>query len=1348
MSDRDPAPGLQVPARCPPPPWGAAAQSMFAAAQAVARAGGPGLFADLVRDLAGILQAATVFVAVFADEGRTQLRTLAAVLDGRSLANFDYPLVGSPCAQVVGRSFRYVASGVAAEFSPGTIFAAKGMDSYAAFPLNDSAGAPIGLLVAMGRTPVADPALAEALLKIFAGRMVAEIERGRTDDALRALRADAEAGQQRAREALERSAANYRAIFEAAEDAIFIHDWESGAILDVNPKASETYGWPREEFTRLTVADFSSGVPPYTAEQALHFLQLARLGRCPPFEWQRRNRDGSLHWDEVRLKPAQIDGRPHVLAFTRDITDRKAALAALQASEQQYRAIFDSSADSMGLWDEGLRLVDVNRAFTRISGWSRDDVIGQRLQDRAGEPETDRRAELIRAALAGDEGRIEVQVPKKDGSRIDVETRYVPVAFGGRRYALSIARDITERKAALEALRSREEQYRAVFESTSDALVLWDRELTVVDVNPAALQLYGYTREEVVGRGYPATQLPDDYVRERQGWVRRALAGETVHVETTARRVRGDGSSFEIELRVVPFRHRGQLHALAIGRDITERKRAEAALRASEAQYRAIFVASADALILWNSQYRRVDVNPAYERMFGFRRDEVVGRGWEHAGDGDGDGDAYAHPRRELVRRALAGEDCRDELVALRKDGSTIQIEVSATPFRHRGEPHVLAIARDITERKRAESALRASEEQYRAVFDASTDALTLWDSRLCRVDVNLAYTRLYGWTRDEVIGRGFEFPPFSDEHQRLRADLVHRALAGETVRAEHDVIGKGGRRRLAEVHAIPFRHHGEPHALVIARDITDRKHAEAALRASEERYRAIFDGSADALLLWDAEPKVVDVNEVYLRWSGYTRQEVLSMQHVRPLERDDLARRLQLLQRALEGHEGLLDTVVRRKDGSQFDIELRYVPVRFGGVPMALAIGRDLRARRAAEAERLQLEAQLQQAQKMEAIGHLTGGIAHDFNNILTSVIGYLVLGQERAQALQDGKLVRQLGQAQLAAQRARELIAQMLAFARRQRGERRAVNLPELVRQSLQLLRPTLPATIVLDTMALDALAADSLPPLHADAVQIEQVLFNLCINARDAMAGNGAIRVRLRERQGLAAPCAGCGNAVQPGRWVELSVADTGSGIAPEVLRRMFEPFFTTKEVGRGSGMGLAMVHGIVHEHGGHVVVDTTPGQGSVFRVLLPASEAGGVAAAQQAAPAADAARLAGLVLLVEDEAMVGDFMAELLEGWGLDVVLLRDPGSALAWLEDGDNRAALLISDQTMPQLTGSALAERVATIRPGLPVLLYTGNPDAVDPRLPGRGNVHAVLPKPVEPDTLRSAIERCLAATG
>ena len=346
-----------------------------------------------------------------------------------------------------------------------------------------------------------------------------------------------------------------------------------------------------------------------------------------------------------------------------------------------------------------------------------------------------------------------------------------------------------------------------------------------------------------------------------------------------------------------------------------------------------------------------------------------------------------------------------------------------------------------------------------------------------------------------------------------------------------------------------------------------------------------------------------------------------------------------------------------------------------------------------------------------MEAIGQLTGGIAHDFNNILTSVIGYLVLGQERAGTLGDERLQRQLDKAHLAAQRARELIAQMLAFARRQRGERRVLPLAPLVRQTLQLLRSTLPTSVSVNAVLP---GDDAGARVDADAVQLEQVLFNLCINARDAIDASGLIKVRLRECSG-AFTCASCRAQLPAG---ELGRAERGR--QRQRHRR------------RHAG---AHVRALLLDQGGRARIGHGPGDGARHRARprrpcgrrddaagrlgVPCAAAAGAGSSCSPKPRCRRWRvagrpLAGRVMVVDDEAMVGDFMAELLEGWGLQVVLQRDPLQALAWLEQPGQTLDLLITDQTMPQLSGLQLAQRAASLRPGLPVLLYTGNAEGID----------------------------------
>jgi PAS domain S-box-containing protein len=544
-----------------------------------------------------------------------------------------------------------------------------------------------------------------------------------------------------------------------------------------------------------------------------------------------------------------------------------------------------------------------------------------------------------------------------------------------------------------------------------------------------------------------------------------------------------------------------------------------------------------------------------------------------------------------------------------------------------------------------------------------------------------------------------------------------------ETVR-----VRKDGTRRDVELRGVPIQYRGAPHVLYIGRDISERKRAEEGLRASEEQYRAIFNAAADALVLRDERARIVDVNRAFLEISGYTREEVLSQNRWIFAGPEQTALATEMHRRVIAGESVQFEVEGRRKDGSRFVVEMRAVPIRYRGRPHALGMARDITQRRA-------LETRLRQAQRMEALGHLTGGVAHDFNNLLAAIMGYVVLASERAT---DAKLAGYLDQALASARRARDLIQQMLTFSRGQRGSPRPVAIGAAVEESLKLLRSSLPSTLEIGT------ALDSIPPVVIDPVQLDQILMNLAINARDAMAGIGRVDVAvratvLREK----AVCASCRKRFR-GEYAELSVADHGPGIAAPVLERIFEPFFTTKEVGRGSGMGLATVHGIVHEHAGHIMVESAPGAGSRFRVLLPMHD--GQAAAPAPAPASRRkAPLSGRVLVVDDEKAVADFMRELLESWGLAATALSSPLGVLERISREPRAFDLVILDQTMPGITGMSIARELAAVRPDLPVILYTGNSERVESSELAAAGVRALLQKPVEPDQLYQTLKAHLA---
>jgi PAS domain S-box-containing protein len=664
------------------------------------------------------------------------------------------------------------------------------------------------------------------------------------------------------------------------------------------------------------------------------------------------------------------------------------------------------------------------------------------------------------------------------------------------------------------------------------------------------------------------------------------------------------------------------------------------------------------------------------------------------------------------------------------EDGMRTYLSLKFPLYNVQGEAYaVCGISTDITERKMAEGALRASEERYHTTFNASVDGIALCTSDGRIVDANPAFCRLQGYTREELLAvESFQFV-HPDSQMRCWA-FFEAASSGHSLSSQAKAQRKDGTFFDAEVHGVPVQYGNEPHLLLIMRDITKDKLAEQQLADREEQYRVMFNAASDGMALWTIDGKLVDVNQACCNLHGMTREQLLKAPLTEFVPPQTMPKLMQLLATVREGRAYQDEAIATHKNGEVFHLDMRGVPATFQGQRHVLLVLRDITEAKKKEEELRKSEAQLRQAQKMEAIGHLTGGVAHDFNNILTAVMGYVAMAQERVAGKGDEKLDKYLDRALRSGRQARDLIQQMLTFSRGQRGEPRALQLPPLVKESVKLMRSTLPSSIEFDT-EFDM----ALPSVLLDLVQLEQVLMNLCINARDAMQGVGMLHIALKQTTHRDGACTSCHQPLH-GNYVELTVRDTGPGIAPEVVERMFEPFFSTKEVGKGSGMGLSTVHGIVHEHGGHIIVESKPGSGATFRVLFkPMSHTegkSGAEATESSASATEVRQLKGRVLVVDDEPAVGEFMGELLESWGLEVTIKPNGPEAEALFAENPQHFDLVVTDQTMPKMTGTELAQRLLAKRPALPVILYTGYTERLTEEQTRRAGIRALVTKPVD----------------
>ena len=531
-----------------------------------------------------------------------------------------------------------------------------------------------------------------------------------------------------------------------------------------------------------------------------------------------------------------------------------------------------------------------------------------------------------------------------------------------------------------------------------------------------------------------------------------------------------------------------------------------------------------------------------------------------------------------------------------------------------------------------------------------------------------------------------------------------------------------------------------------------ERRNVDEARRRSEESYRSVFEAAEDALFIHDPDSgAILDVNPKACKVYGYTREEMpgvdigMLSSGKPPYTRENA---LSLIERTKREGPVRVDWQGRNRDGTLHWDELYLKLVKIGGADRILAVTRDITDRKHAAEERVKLEAQLRQAQKMEAIGQLTGGIAHDFNNILTGAMGYLVLAQEQAEGYDNIKLAKYLDRAERSGQRAKALIQEMLTFSRGQRGESKSLQLGPQLCNSVQLLQSSLPSSVEIRTDFTPGIPCVLLDPLH-----VEQVLMNLCINARDAMNGKGRLSISLDTADCEDCVCSSCHQPVH-GSFVELAVTDTGPGIADDVLERMFEPFFSTKDVGKGSGMGLAMVHGIVHEYGGHIKVETSPGKGSGIHIWFPAwfpeVKDGDGAVGESTTESTDLQKqilLHGRVLLADDEASVREFMEDLLGNWGLDVTLVENGVEACSEFAADADGFDMVILDQTMPRMTGIEAAEQLHKIRPHVPVILYTGYSEQLTEGRVTAAGICDLVRKPLDIPRFRTLVESYLSGT-
>jgi PAS domain S-box-containing protein len=1023
--------------------------------------------------------------------------------------------------------------------------------------------------------------------------------------------------------------------------------------------------------------------------------------------------------------------------------------------EKYFRTLTENSLDVLTVLDRDGVVLYKSASLLNVLGYTPEELIGKSIFNNVHPDDLAYVKQEFQATVENPEREISLQLRyrHKDGSWRHLEAIGVNRLGDPEIKAIVInSRDVSARWRAEEELRRSEKQYRLLFHSNPNPMWVFDLEsLKFLEVNEAAIQSYGYSREEFLAMTISDIRPPEKSHHQK------AVAMDKADRGLVWRHRRKDGSLVDVEVIWSPMAFRERFAALTMATDVTERRRVEnhnqifsklshrlsSATSAAEAAM--IICEATDALFKWDDFALDLYLAESDEVFSLLNVTTVDGQRVEIPSALQPKA-ANALIRRVVSRGAelLSTTEAKDHsaatmLAPILKDARVVGVLFVQNnlpgSYTQRDLETLQMLADQCSgalDRVRAREQLLESERRFRDLFENSPDAILVEDLDGTVLDVNSAACALHGLNRNQLIGKN-SLTDLIPSSRRDQARLNFKKLAdGELSWIEGEILTADGRVTPVEIRTGRIEYNSKSALLLHVRDITQRRAAETALQSSEMLFRSVWENSVDGMRLSDEKGIIIAVNDAYCKLVGM-EAPVLEGQ-LFTVVYADLENKAELL--SLHQERFLTRTPELKKEqkselqnGQKVMLEVSHSFVEVHGrTLLMLSLFRDVTTQR-------RLEDQLRQSQKMEAIGQLAGGIAHDFNNILTVIHGHASL---LSMSDLDDTGARSAQQITRAAERAAGLTRQLLAFSRRQLIQPKRLDINKTVGNMSDMLGRLLGEDVALQ------LNYSQVPAIiEADAGMMEQVLLNLAVNARDAMPRGGQLTIRIGITDVNEAHVRNHPEA-RVGRFVCISKTDTGCGIPPENLSRIFEPFFTTKEIGKGTGLGLATVYGIVKQHQGWIEVESTIGKGTTFRIYIPFI---GTTEAEPEKPTTQITIRGGneTILLVEDERPVRELVARVLQKYGYTIWQASSGNDALDVWQQHKTEISLLLTDLVMPgNMNGHELAEKLWAERPELKVIFTSGySADIVGKNFKLEPELN-FLQKPYHPQTLALTVRRCL----